>query len=336
VWDTLAIGEYLAERFPARKLWPADPAARALARLGFGEPFPVSALQGRGAGDLLDVVVEHLRSVSDGATPDGERLPSIALVGRPNVGKSSLFNRLVGQERAIVHEEPGTTRDALDTVADIGGRRYRFVDTAGMRRRAKEAAGPEYYGLVRSLRAIDAADVALLVIDARDGASEQDQKIARRVSDAGRAAVVVLNKWDLVGAEQADEVAERTRETLRFLPWAPMIRTSALTGRGLGKIVPAVELARASWERRVPTAALNVWLREGTERVPLGTTAKGRPARIRYVTQARARPPEFVLFATGRLTDSALRALENRLRQRFDFEGTPIRMTVRAPRRRSG
>ncbi|MGZ6515734.1 MAG: ribosome biogenesis GTPase Der [Actinomycetota bacterium] len=297
-----------------------------LRRLGLGEPIPVSALHGRGSGDLLDIVIEHMRSREGKA----ERADTaVAIVGRPNVGKSSLFNRLADDERSIVHDVPGTTRDTVDTIAEIGGRRYRFIDTAGMRRRAREASGPEYYGLVRSLRAIDEADLALIVIDASEGATEQDQKIASRVADAGRAAAIVLNKWDLVDAERADDVAADTRDMLRFVPCAPIVRTSALTKRGVAKIPSALEAARMSWEKRIPTAPLNAWLRDATELVPLGSTARARPTRIRYITQAGTRPPTFVLFASGTITAPALRALERRLRERFGFEGTPIRFTVR-------
>ncbi|MGZ4105646.1 MAG: GTP-binding protein, partial [Actinomycetota bacterium] len=279
-----------------------------------------------GSGDLLDIVIEHMRSREGKAErPD----TAVAIVGRPNVGKSSLFNRLADDERSIVHDVPGTTRDTVDTIAEIGGRRYRFIDTAGMRRRAREASGPEYYGLVRSLRAIDEADLALIVIDASEGATEQDQKIASRVADAGRAAAIVLNKWDLVDAERADDVAADTRDMLRFVPWAPIVRTSALTKRGVAKIPSALEAARMSWEKRIPTAPLNAWLRDATELVPLGSTARARPTRIRYITQAGTRPPTFVLFASGTITAPALRALERRLRERFGFEGTPIRFTVR-------
>lgn len=304
-----------------------------LDRLGLGDAVPVSALHGRGSGDLLDVVVGHVRSITRDDTPEVDRPLSVAIVGRPNVGKSSLFNRLVGDERSIVHETPGTTRDTVDVIADLDGRRYRFVDTAGMRKRAREASGPEYYGLVRSLRAIDEADVALHVIDAADGVSEQDQKIARRLADAGRAAVVVLNKWDLIDAEGGRAVAADLADRLGFVKWAPLVRTSARTKRGIGKLLPAVERARASWEHRIPTAELNAWLRGVVERIPMGE-ARGRPTRIRYVTQARTRPPTFVLFATGDVTATAQRALEHRLRERFGFEGTPLRFTVRKQGRR--
>lgn len=306
----------------------------ALTRLGLGEPIPVSALHGRGAGDLLDIVATQMRDVERGPVDQPE--VSVAIVGRPNAGKSSLFNRLVGDERSIVHDVAGTTRDTVDTIADLEGASYRFIDTAGMRRRARDAKGPEYYGLVRSMRAIDEADVVLIVIDAKQGPTEQDQKIAARVAESGRAAVVVLNKWDLVDADEADEIAEATREMLRFVPWAELLRTSALTKRGVSKVPAAIERARASWEQRVPTSALNAWLRDATDLIPLGSTVRARPTRIRYVTQVATKPPSFVFFASGSITAPALRALERRLRERFGFDGTPIRLSVRKPRKKAG
>lgn len=300
-------------------------------RLGLGPAMGVSALHGRGSGDLLDVITANLKALGDRAGKarvEDDALP-VAIVGRPNVGKSSLFNRLVGDERSIVHDQPGTTRDAVDTVVELDGKRYRFIDTAGMRRRAKGSAGPEYYGLVRSLRAIDEAAVALHVIDANEGPTEQDQKIVERIASAGCAAVIVLNKWDLIDAELVDVIVRDIRQELRFVPWAPLVRTSALTKRGVSKIGPAIESVRASWETRLQTATLNAWLREAVERVPLGNTLKGRPTRIKYVTQAGTKPPTFIFFTNGAVTPSSLRALERRLRERFGFEGTPLKLIVR-------
>lgn len=309
-----------------------EPESAALSRLGFGEPVPVSALHGRGVGELLDLVVAHLRDAGFGEpVPGDDDEIRVAIAGRPNAGKSSLLNRLAGEERAIVDEVPGTTRDAVDTVVEIGGRRFRFIDTAGMRKRGRQAIGPEYYGLIRSLRAIESADVVLHVIDAPEGATEQDQRIARRIADSGRAAVVVLNKWDLVPGEAADGVVEDVLEQLRFVAWAPLVRVSAKTSRGVARLAPAIMRARESWEKRVPTSALNTWLRKVIETVPLGRGG-ARPPKIRYATQVRARPPEIALFGSGRLPDSAIRALENRLRERFGFEGTPIRFSVRTGR----
>ena len=303
-------------------------------RLGLGSAMPVSALHGRASGDLLDVIVAHLRDVQapeDDAGADDEI--RVAIVGRPNVGKSSLFNRLAGEERSIVDEMPGTTRDAVDEIVSSGGVRYRFVDTAGIRRKVKHASGPEYYGLVRSLRAVDEADVVIIVIDAAEGPTEQDQKIAQRVAESGRAAVVVLNKWDLIDEDLRRVLERDVKDMLRFVSWAPLLRTSALTGRGLDKVLPTVRGVRESWDKRIPTAQLNAWLREVEDRVPLGGRGT-KPTKLRYVTMARTRPPEVVLFSTGTVSDQALRALERRLRERFGFEGTPIRLVVRQRERR--
>jgi GTP-binding protein len=298
-------------------------------RLGLGAPFPVSALHGRASGDLLDVIVAHVRDVEQ-PEQDSNAVEetSVAIVGRPNVGKSSLFNRLVGEDRTIVDETPGTTRDAIDTVVEADGARFRFVDTAGIRRKVRTATGPEYYGLVRSLRAVDEADVAVIVIDASEGPTEQDQKIAQRVAEAGRAAVIVLNKWDLVDEEQRGFLERDVEDRLRFVAWAPVLRTSAKTGRGVDKILPAIQNVRRSWEQRVPTGQLNAWLAEVADRIPLGSRGP-KPTRMRYVTMARTRPPEVVVFSTGPVSDQATRALERRLRERFGFEGTPIRVVVR-------
>jgi GTP-binding protein len=311
----------------------AEAETHALERLGLGPALPVSALHGRGSGDLLDVIAEHVRGVEHEAIGDDEDAISVAIVGRPNVGKSSLFNRLVDDERSIVDETPGTTRDAVDTVVHVDGTPFRFVDTAGIRRKVKHASGPEYYGLVRSLRAIDEAEVAVVVIDAAEGPTEQDQKIAQRVAEAGRAAVVVLNKWDLVDEDKQKWLEREVETMLHFVSWAPLVRTSALTARGMSKILPAVRRARAAWEQRVPTPQLNTWLREVADRIPLG--GRERPAKLKYATQARTKPPEFVLFATGRISAQAVRALERRLRERFGFEGTAIRVVVRTQGRRS-
>lgn len=307
----------------------AEPDVAGFERLGLGSPHPVSALHGRASGDLLDAIVSRLVEPPDHIAEHAQAEPRIAIVGRPNAGKSSLFNRLVGQERTIVDETPGTTRDAVDVVADVDGRRYRFVDTAGMRRKAGHASGPEYYGLVRSLRALDDADAAILIIDAAQGVTEQDQKIAERIVSAGRAAVIALNKWDLVDDEVRDDVEAAVADRLRFVAWAPIVRTSARTGRGVRRIIPAVEAALAAWNLRVPTSALNAWLREAVAGVPLHR-GRGRDIKIKYVTQARTQPPEIVFFTTGPLSDTAKRTLERRFRHYFRLVGTPIRIVARA------
>lgn len=297
-----------------------------LERLGFGAPLSVSSLHGRGSGDLLDAIVGLLPPEEAADREPGA--VRVAIAGRPNVGKSSLLNRLAGEERAIVDETAGTTRDAVDTLVEIGGKAYRFVDTAGIRRRGHLAQGPEYYGIARSMRAIEAAEVVLLLLDASEGVTEQDQRLARMVADEGRAAVVVLNKWDLVDAEAGPKVEDELDRRIGFVHWASRVRVSAKTGRGINRIAPAVDQALASWQQRVPTAALNVWLRDVGEAIPLAGRG-GRPPKIRYVTQARTCPPEVVLFATGDISDPGLRALERRLRERFGFPGTPVRFVVR-------
>jgi GTP-binding protein len=301
-------------------------------RLGLGTPMVVSALHGRASGDVLSAVAQRVRAM--GRKPRKKQaFPRVAIVGRPNVGKSSLFNKLVGEERTIVHDTPGTTRDAVDLTADVGGSTYTFVDTAGMRRRAKQASGPEYYGLVRSLRALDECDVAVLVIDAEQGPTEQDQKIAERIVESGRAAVVVLNKWDLVDDETREALERDVADRLRFLSWAPIVRTSALTKRGVSKVMPAVDRSLASWGTRIPTAELNAWLREALPGIPMHRP-RGPDVKVRYVTQARVKPPEVVFFTTGQIVESSRRALERRFRERFGLDGTPVRIIIRprAPR----
>ncbi|HEX9696422.1 MAG TPA: ribosome biogenesis GTPase Der [Actinomycetota bacterium] len=303
----------------------------ALQRLGLGHALPVSALHGRGSGDVLDAIVATLPD--DVPVRDHPDRPlRVAVVGRPNAGKSSLFNRLTGQNRSIVDATPGTTRDTVDETVTIGDKTYEFIDTAGMRRRAKQAEGPEYYGLVRSLRAIDRADVAIIVIDAEAGITDQDQRIADRVIESGRAAILVLNKWDLLDEDAGDQIERDIERQFPFLRWAPLVRTSALTKRGIGRVMPAVEAARASWEKRIPTAALNGWIRAAVEKIPLGSRGT-RPPRIKYVTQASVRPPTVIVFASDRLPDHATKALENSLRATFGFDGSPIRVAVRVRKR---
>lgn len=303
-----------------------------LVRLGLGEPIPVSALHGRRSGDLLDRIVTYLRTLDLSGEDRDDSIP-VAIVGRPNVGKSSMFNRLVGEERSVVHDMPGTTRDTVDTIIEHEGVRYRFIDTAGWRRHA-DRRGPEYFALARLYDAIDRAAVVLHVIDASEGTTDQDQRIASKVSENGRACLLVLNKWDLIDTDRPDDPVKHVRDQLRFLPWASLVRTSALTGRGMAKLAPQILSAYEAWGRRVPTSELNAWLRDALEGVPLGNTVRGRPIRIRYVTQSHAEPPTFVFFGTGAVTTSGVRALENRLRATFDLEGTPIRIIIRkrAPR----
>jgi GTP-binding protein len=294
--------------------------------LGLGEPLPVSGLHGRGAGDLLDAIVERLGTGR--AAAEGPPAPALAIVGRPNVGKSSLLNRLAGEELAIVDPTPGTTRDTVDSTVTRDGRRYRLVDTAGMRRSFQRAEGADYYAFVRSLEAVDRADVALLVLDAPDGVAEQDQKVAVRAAEAGCALVLLANKWDLMDEEARRQFDLDLERKLYFVDWAPLLRVSARTGRGVEKVWGLADGALAERDRRVATAALNQWLGRATERTP-PPPARGRTVKVRYATQARVAPPELVLFATGQLTPSYRRYLEKDLRRTFGFQGTPVRLVVR-------
>lgn len=298
--------------------------------LGMGEPMPVSALHGRGSGDLLDRIVELL---PEGSEQELDSIPSIAIVGRPNVGKSSLFNRIAGEERAIVHPEPGTTRDTVDTIVEIEGKKFRFVDTAGIRRHAK-TQGVEIFSASRTRDAIARADVAILVVDAAEGATSQDQRIAEQVAEGGVAAIVAMNKWDLVRTEDTAEEAERSMgDRLHFLSYAPLVRTSAATKRGMAKLLDRLEPVLQARSLRIPTAAFNEILAEAQQQLP-PQRVQNRTVKILYGTQAGTGPPTFVLFASGRLAPQWLRFLEKKLRERFDFTGNPLKILVRERERR--
>jgi GTPase len=312
----------------------AEPQVAGLWSLGLGEPLPVSSLHGRGAGDLLDAVVERLGTAA--AADDEPQVPALAIVGRPNVGKSSLLNRLAGQDLAIVDPTPGTTRDTVDSIVERAGRSYRLVDTAGMRRSFQQAEGADYFAFVRSLEAVDRADVALLVLEAPLGVAEQDQKVAVRAVEAGCGLVLLANKWDLMDDEARHQFGVDLERKLYFVDWAPMLRVSARTGRGVEKVWGLVDRVLAERSRRIPTAALNQWLERATERTP-PPPVRGRPVKVRYATQARVDPPEVVLFTSGQLSPSYRRYLENDLRRTFGFEGTPVRLVVRVrTRERAG
>ena len=312
----------------------AEPQVADLWSLGLGEPLAVSSLHGRGSGDLLDAVVERLGTGP--TTGDEPQVPALAIVGRPNVGKSSLLNRLAGQDLAIVDPTPGTTRDTVDSIVERAGRRYRLVDTAGMRRSFQQAEGADYFAFVRSLEAVDRADVALLVLEAPLGVAEQDQKVAVRAVEAGCGLVLLANKWDLMDDETRRQFGVDLERKLYFVDWAPMLRVSARTGRGVEKVWGLVDRVLAERSRRIPTAALNQWLERATERTP-PPPVRGRPVKVRYATQARVDPPEVVLFTSGQLSPSYRRYLEKDLRRTFGFEGTPVRLVVRVrTRERAG
>ena len=309
-------------------------------RLGLGDPIPVSALHGRGSGELLDLIVEQLPPEPEtepaGEVPtadeDGLGTPekpfSVAIVGRPNVGKSTLFNRLVGEERAVVHDSPGTTRDTIDTVVETEDGWLRFVDTAGMRRKSRIDETTEYYSLVRALQAIDRADAALLVIDATEGVTHQDQRLAERIDASGCATVVVLNKWDVLDPEDREGLLAEVADRLAFLSYAPVLKTSALTGRNVTRLLPALFQARDEYHRRVPTRALNEVLQAAQQAHPPPVERGHRP-RILYATQGATDPPTFTLFTTRELPPGYLRYLERKIREAFSIGPTPIKLRVR-------
>ena len=294
-------------------------------RFGLGDPVPVSALHGRGAGDLLDQLVAVLPEEEAEVEGEAEE-PRFAIVGRPNVGKSSLFNRLVGEERSVVYEEAGTTRDAVDALVEWDGRPLRFVDTAGFRRPSK-AQGIEYYSFLRAERAIERAHVALLVLDASEGFAGEDKRIAARVMEFGRGLVVVANKWDLV--EERDKTFKELTELLSPYARAPVLRTSATTGTGVTRLPATLFSVHERWGRRTPTAQVNevVANAQAQQQAPGG-------ARYRYATQVAAEPPRFVLFGAEPPDASYQRFLEGRLRRALDLDGVPIRVRFRKGRRR--
>jgi len=308
--------------------------------LGLGEPYPVSALHGRRAGDLLDVVTDRFRhpdepaaanasGASDGDAgpwvPEDSTAPRVAIVGRPNVGKSTLFNRLVGEDRSVVHDLAGTTRDAIDTLVETEDGPIVFVDTAGMRRRSRIDDSAEYYSLVRALRAIDDADIALLVIDAVEGVTGQDQRLAERVDAAGCPILILLNKWELVDDpdERLDKLAELSRK-LAFIGNAPVLKISALTGKGVHKLRPVLQDAITQYHRRVPTKDVNRVIADAQQRQPAGGGAK-----VLYAVQGASDPPTFTLFVNREIPATYIRYLERSIREAFGFGSTPLKLRVR-------
>ena len=299
-----------------------------LMKLGLGDPWPVSALHGRGTGDLLDEVVRLLPSPDDDeldvpSLDHTDKVPAIAIVGRPNVGKSTLFNRLIGEERSVVHDMPGTTRDTVDTIVTTDAGELRFLDTAGMRRKSRIDEGTEYYSLVRALQAIDEADVAILVIDATAGVTAQDQRLAERIDAAGSPVVILLNKWELLDAEQRADVQYQVGDKLHFLASSPVLKGSALTGKGVHRLLPALDEAIEAYHRRVPTRELNQVVQAAQSAHPSPT------GRVLYATQGAIDPPTFTLFANRDLPPTYLRYLERKIREHFGFGNTPLKVRVR-------
>ena len=306
----------------------AEPEIAALWGLGVGQPLAVSALHGRGSGDLLDAIVAALPEVA-APLPDQAGPRRVALIGRPNVGKSSLLNQLVGTDRALVDAEAGTTRDPVDAVVDIDGTTWRFVDTAGLRKRVHEATGAEYYSSLRTSAAIDASEVVLLLLDASESISDQDLRVADKVVEAGRALVVAMNKWDLVDDERREQLDREIDRDFGRLSWATRLNISARTGRGVKRIAPALEAALASWQARVPTGELNAFLASVVAATPPPVRG-GKQPKILFATQPGVEPPRFVLFTSGPLEASYRRFLERRLRERYGFAGSPIDLAIKA------
>jgi len=303
--------------------------------LGLGEPLPISGLHGRGSGDLLDAVLEALPDAPRVGDDEAEGPRRVALLGRPNVGKSSLLNRLLGEERVLVDSVPGTTRDPVDSLVELGGSTWRFVDTAGLRRRVREAKGAEYYSSVRTIAALESAEVAIVLLDASIPLTEQDQRVITTVIEAGRALVIALNKWDLVDEDRRYELERELLGDLERVPWASRVNISAKTGRSVDKVAPHLVRALESWDRRVPTGKLNSWLGEVVARTPPPPRG-GRAPRVLFATQAATRPPRFVLFTTGFLEPAYRRFIERRLREDFGFEGSPIEIGVKVKDKRDG
>jgi GTP-binding protein len=306
--------------------------------LGLGDPYPVSALHGRRAGDLLDEVIIRMPTsplseeyipnygLDQEIIPVGEQKPPrVALVGRPNVGKSTLFNRLVGEDRAVVHDMPGTTRDSIDTLVETEDGPVVFVDTAGMRRRSRIDDSAEYYSLVRALRAVDGSDIALFVIDATQGITAQDQRLAERIDAAGCPIVIMLNKWELIDdAEERERIDLEVKRKLYFVDDAPVLKVSALTGKGVHKLRPVLQEAILQYHRRIPTRDVNRVIADAQQR-----QAAGGGARVMYALQGATDPPTFTLFVNRELPHTYLRYLERSIREAFNFGSTPLKLRVR-------
>jgi GTP-binding protein len=307
--------------------------AAGLWNLGLGEPFPVSALHGRGSGDMLDAVIDALPDPppEDFDAPQGPR--RVAIVGKPNVGKSSLLNRLAGEDRVVVDDASGTTVDPVDEIVELGGRTWNFIDTAGIRRRVRDASGHEYYASLRTSSAIDRAEVAVVIIDGSVPLTEQDTRIISSVAEAGRALIIAFNKWDLVDEERQYYLSREMERELVQVPWAPTINITARTGWHVDRLVRALDAALEGWETRVPTGTLNSFLGRLVAEHPHPVRG-GKQSKIMFGTQASTAPPTFVLFTSGKLEASYMRFIERRLREEFGFVGSPIHLQQRPRKKR--
>ncbi|NDU73958.1 ribosome biogenesis GTPase Der [Actinomadura sp. DSM 109109] len=312
----------------------AESDAALLWSLGIGEPHPVSALHGRGSGDLLDAVLEALPEEPPAETFDDPGGPRrVALLGRPNVGKSSLLNRLAGENRAVVDSVAGTTRDPVDELIELGGRTWRFIDTAGIRRRHRENQGADFYATLRTRSALERAEVAVVLVDADQPLAEQDLRIISMVIESGRSLVIAYNKWDLLDEERRHYLEREIDRQLHTARWAPRANISARTGRHMEKLVPAIETALEGWGTRVPTSKLNQFFADLVNSHPHPVRG-GKQPRVLFATQAGVRPPRFVLFTSGFLEEGYRRFIERRLREEFGFEGTPLDITMKIREKR--
>ena len=311
----------------------AEAEAYGLWNLGLGEPIPVSALHGRGSGDLLDAVLAALPETPPESFEEVGGPRRIAIIGRPNVGKSSLLNKLAGEDRVVVDDASGTTVDPVDELVELGGRTWRFIDTAGIRKRVKTASGHEYYASLRTETAIERAEVTILVIDGSQSVSEQDMRIIQTVRDSGRALVIAFNKWDLVDEERRYYLDREIERDLVQVQWAPRINLTARTGWHIDRIVPALEKALEGWETRISTGQLNSFLGRLVAEHP-HPVRSGKQPRVLFGTQATTAPPTFVLFTSGKLDAGYERFIERRLREEFGFVGTPISLQVRPREKR--
>ncbi|MFM5904866.1 MAG: ribosome biogenesis GTPase Der [Micrococcales bacterium] len=310
-----------------------EPEAASLWSLGLGEPYPVSALHGRGVADMLDAAMKVLPKISAVAKEEFGGPRKVALIGRPNVGKSSLLNKAVGSERAVVNDLAGTTRDPIDEQVEIAGRIWRFVDTAGIRRRVHLAQGADFYASLRTAAALERAEVAVVLFDVTQPISEADIRIVDMVLESGRALVLAFNKWDMLDDERRRYLEREIEQDLAHVDWAPRVNISAKTGRHLEKLVPALEVALDSWDQRIPTGKLNAFLQELVMETPHPVRG-GKQPRILFGTQSSTRPPKFVLFTTGFLDPGYRRFITRRLRETYGFEGTPIEVSMRVREKR--